>query len=105
MSLPDVDSDLIPADEWYDPYLRFALYLGGAFQLLCIIAVLILPSGGGATSNAPDAIDEFDSEEESSSSEEEAEEEAGLNAGRTPRHRLQNRGASKKVDKKSKKQR
>ena len=62
MSLPDVDSDLIPADEWYDPYLRFALHLGGAFQLLCIIAVLVLPSGGGATSNAPDAIDEFDSE-------------------------------------------
>ena len=61
MSSADVDSDLIPPDEWYDPYLRFALYLGGAFQLLCIIAVLVLPSEG-ATKNTHDDGDEFDSE-------------------------------------------
>ena len=59
MSSADVDSDLIPPDEWYDPYLRFALYLGGAFQLLCIIAVLVLPSDG---KNTHDDGDDFDSE-------------------------------------------
>ena len=64
MSSADVDSDLIPADEWYDPYLRFALYLGGAFQLLCIIAVLVLPSEGATrnTLNLNDDGDDFDSE-------------------------------------------
>ena len=64
MSSADVDSDLIPADEWYDPYLRFALYLGGAFQLLCIIAVLVLPSEGATrnTLNLNDDGDDFYSE-------------------------------------------
>ena len=61
MSSPDVDSDLIPADEWYDPYLRFALYLGGAFQLMCILAVIFLPSEG-ATRNTHEDGDDFDSE-------------------------------------------
>jgi len=104
MSSADVDSDLIPADEWYDPYLRFALYLGGAFQLLCIIAVLVLPSEGATrnTLNLNDDGDDFDSEDESSTSEEE--DATGANVGKTSRHRQQNR-SSKKVDKRSKKQR
>jgi len=99
MSSADVDSDLIPPDEWYDPYLRFALYLGGAFQLLCIIAVLVLPSDG---KNTHDDGDDFDSEDESSTSEEE--DATGANASKTSRHRQQNR-SNKKVDKRSKKQR
>jgi len=104
MSSTVVDSDLIPADEWYDPYLRFALYLGGAFQLLCIIAVLVLPSEGATrnTLNLNDDGDDFDSEDESSTSEEE--DATGANVSKTSRHRQQNR-SSKKVDKRSKKQR
>ena len=62
MSSADVDSDLIPADEWYDPYLRFALYLGGAFQLICILAVLFLPSEGATRNPVNNDGDDFDSE-------------------------------------------
>ena len=62
MSSADIDSDLIPADEWYDPYLRFALYLGGAFQLVCILAVLFLPSEGGHRNTSNEEGDDFDSE-------------------------------------------
>ncbi len=36
--------DLIPAEEWYEPYLRFALYVGAVFQLVCILAVLVFPA-------------------------------------------------------------
>ena len=62
MSSADIDSDLIPADEWYDPYLRFALYLGGAFQLVCILAVIFLPSEGGPRNTSNEDGDDFDSE-------------------------------------------
>ena len=37
--------DLIPAEAWYEPYLRFALYLGAAFQMVCILAVIAWPPG------------------------------------------------------------
>jgi len=102
MSSADIDSDLIPADEWYDPYLRFALYLGGAFQLVCILAVLFLPSEGGHRNTSNEEGDDFDSEDDSSSSEEE--DAAGANVSKGSRHRQQNRG-NKKTDKRSKKQR
>ena len=62
MSSADVDSDLLPADEWYDPYLRFALYLGGAFQLICILAVLFLPSESATRNPVNNDGDDFDSE-------------------------------------------
>ncbi|TRY75160.1 hypothetical protein TCAL_13011 [Tigriopus californicus] len=37
-------NNLIPPDEWYEPYLRFSLYVGAFFQLCCVIAVIVLPS-------------------------------------------------------------
>ena len=41
--LPPEVSALIPPEEWYEPWLRAGLYVGAAFQLLCILAVLVLP--------------------------------------------------------------
>ncbi len=40
----DVPDHLIPKEEWYEAYLRYGLYLGAAFQLVCILAVLVLPT-------------------------------------------------------------
>lgn len=41
--------DLTPPEEWYEPWLRVGLYLGAAFQLVCILAVIVLP--GSAVEN------------------------------------------------------
>jgi hypothetical protein len=38
---------LIPKEEWYEGYLRWALYAGAVFQLVCILAVLLLPPNKG----------------------------------------------------------
>ena len=35
---------LFPEEEWYEILLRYGLYLGAAFQLMCILAVLVSPS-------------------------------------------------------------
>ena len=37
-------SSLIPPEEWYEPWIRAGLYIGAAFQLVCILAVLVLPA-------------------------------------------------------------
>ena len=39
------EEDLIfPEEEWYEQVLRYGLYLGAAFQIICILAVIISPS-------------------------------------------------------------
>jgi len=52
MSEPPVDpldpleglpAHLRPQEAWYESYLRFGLYVGAAFQLLCLLAVVCLP--------------------------------------------------------------
>ena len=40
--------DLIPPEEWYEPWLRFGLYLGAIFQLVCVLAVVVLPAGSSS---------------------------------------------------------
>lgn len=35
--------DLIPREEWYEQILRYGLYVGAAFQLCCILAIIVFP--------------------------------------------------------------
>ena len=34
---------LFPEELWYEVLLRYGLYVGGVFQLICILAVIVLP--------------------------------------------------------------
>ena len=34
---------LFPDELWYEVLLRYGLYVGGVFQLICILAVIVLP--------------------------------------------------------------
>ena len=34
---------LFPDELWYEVLLRYGLYVGAAFQLVCILAVIVLP--------------------------------------------------------------
>merc|ERR1712064_202462 len=34
---------LFPEELWYEVLLRYGLYVGAAFQLICILAVIVLP--------------------------------------------------------------
>ncbi len=43
-----IPEHLIPKEEWYEAYVRYGLYVGAAFQLACILAVLVLPGDKGA---------------------------------------------------------
>ena len=36
----DSELPLFPQEEWYEQLLRYGLYLGAAFQLICILAVI-----------------------------------------------------------------
>ena len=41
---------LFPEEEWYEKVLRCGLYVGAAFQLLCILAVIVLPAPSSSSS-------------------------------------------------------
>ena len=47
---------LLPREEWYEVYLRYGLYVGAAFQLACILAVLVLPSQSGKDGEEQDDV-------------------------------------------------
>ncbi len=47
LSADSIPEHLIPREEWYETWLRYALYAGAAFQLVCILAVLVLPPRSG----------------------------------------------------------
>ena len=34
---------LFPEELWYEVLLRYGLYVGAVFQLICILAVIVLP--------------------------------------------------------------
>lgn len=61
---------LFPQEEWYEQLLRYGLYLGAAFQILCILAVIFDVS---PKSKSGDGLDEDSC---SSSEDEESEDEA-----------------------------
>jgi hypothetical protein len=35
---------LIPKETWYEVLIRYGLYIGAVFQMICILAVILLPS-------------------------------------------------------------
>ena len=35
--------DLFPEEEWYEVLIRYGLYVGAAFQILCILAIVVFP--------------------------------------------------------------
>jgi len=41
--LEGLPEHLLPKEEWYEQYIRWGLYVGAAFQLVCILAVIFLP--------------------------------------------------------------
>jgi len=66
-SLPtDTDDEfpLIPEELWYERLLRYGLYFGGVFQLVCILAVIFLPPGTSSTSKAEVESDSSEDEED-----------------------------------------
>lgn len=34
---------LIPVETWYEQIIRYGLYIGAVFQMICILAVILLP--------------------------------------------------------------
>ena len=46
---PSIETDgsefppLFPEELWYEVLLRYGLYVGAVFQLICILAVIVLP--------------------------------------------------------------
>merc|ERR1712038_1589775 len=55
---------LFPEELWYEVLLRYGLYVGAVFQLICILAVIVLPPLKEGSDNSA-------GNEESSSDEEE----------------------------------
>jgi len=37
-------AQLIPKETWYEVLIRYGLYVGAVFQLICILAVILLPA-------------------------------------------------------------
>jgi len=35
---------LIPKETWYEQIIRYGLYVGAVFQMICILAVILLPA-------------------------------------------------------------
>ena len=40
---PEDNFDLFPQEEWYEELLRYGLYIGAAFQLIAILAIIAFP--------------------------------------------------------------
>ena len=40
---PEDNLDLFPQEEWYEELLRYGLYIGAAFQLIAILAIIAFP--------------------------------------------------------------
>lgn len=88
---PDHDAKiaaLIPVETWYEQVIRYGLYFGAAFQIICILAVILLPES------------ESDHDADSSFSEDE---EIKSRAG-SPSHLAQNKKHHRKKHEKKKKQ-
>lgn len=53
----------LPKEEWYEVYIRYALYFGAIFQLVCILAVIFIPAEKADSALKGD-LDEDDEEED-----------------------------------------
>jgi len=42
-------ASLIPKETWYEELIRYGLYIGAVFQMVCILAVILLPDTEGDT--------------------------------------------------------
>ena len=49
--MDDDPFDLIPREEWYETAIRFGLYIGAAFQLCCILAIVVFPASSSDQSD------------------------------------------------------
>lgn len=56
-------SSLIPEELWYERLLRYGLYFGGVFQLICILAVIFLPPSASTETEKGEDSDTSDEEE------------------------------------------
>ena len=80
---------LFPQEEWYEVLLRYGLYIGAAFQLLCIFALIfdISPkSKRSNTSKSGEVFDE-DSSTDNSYDEEDSEDEASYQQQQQQQHK------------------
>lgn len=94
---PPIPEELLPPEEWYEPYLKFGLYVGAAFQLVCILALIFLPP---TTKEKGSQSEGFLFQGDSSSEEEEEEDEEEDEMNQTKQRQRQNN--KKKSEKKKK---
>lgn len=78
---------LFPQEEWYEQLLRYGLYIGAAFQIICILAVIFDVSPSKKPASA-DGLGDEDSAA-SSTDEEDSEDEAYQQSKRSRRQRLE----------------
>ena len=70
METEQAELPLFPQEEWYEQLLRYGLYLGAAFQIICILAVIFDVSpqqsdlGGRNSNSAGESSSDDDSEDE-----------------------------------------
>jgi len=60
----DPDLPLFPQEEWYEQLLRYGLYIGAAFQLICILALIFDVSPQNDLEDNSESEDESDEEED-----------------------------------------
>jgi len=67
MEAESAELPLFPQEEWYEQLLRYGLYLGAAFQIICILAVIfdVSPSKTDPGDRNSNSAGESSSDEES----------------------------------------
>lgn len=60
----DPDLPLFPQEEWYEQLLRYGLYIGAAFQLICILALIFDVSPQNDLEDNSESEDDSDEEED-----------------------------------------
>ena len=76
---------LFPEEEWYEVLLRYGLYFGAAFQLVCILAVLISPSSDIKDDEDNSCSSEDDSDDDITSSDVKTRENSRIKSRRVER--------------------
>ena len=55
---------LFPQEEWYEQLLRYGLYIGAAFQIVCILAIIFDVNPSKQSELCDDSSSDDDSEDE-----------------------------------------